>query len=247
MRVFRVMFGMEWKLAVRGMDMVIFAVAMPVAVMIVLGMIYGDRPAYAGASYSFVEQSFGAVTAVAIAASGLMGLPLVVADYRSRKILKRFKVTPVSPVLILLVQMLVNLLMSLIALVLVYIVGAVCFGLRVEGSWVLFMGAFLLVAASVYSIGMLVGAVSPNIKISNLLCCVLYFPMLLFSGATIPYEVMPGALRRAADVLPLAQGIKLLKTASLGLPADHMLLPLAVTAGIAAVCGSIAIRFFRWE
>ncbi len=42
--------------------------------------------------------------------------------------------------------------------------------------------------------------------------------MLIFSGATPPYEVMPAALQKVADVLPLTQGIKLLKATSLGLP-----------------------------
>ena len=33
-----------------------------------------------------------------------MGLPLVVAEYRERKILKRFQVTPVNPVMLLAVE-----------------------------------------------------------------------------------------------------------------------------------------------
>ena len=32
-----------------------------------------------------------------------MGLPLVVSDYRSKHILKRFKVTPVDPIVIMLI------------------------------------------------------------------------------------------------------------------------------------------------
>lgn len=40
-------------------------------------------------------------------AGGVMGLPLVVSDYRSKKILKRFKVTPVSPAIIVAVQVVI--------------------------------------------------------------------------------------------------------------------------------------------
>ena len=39
--------------------------------------------------------------AISVCAGGLMGLPLVVAEYRERKILKRFQVTPVSPSMLL--------------------------------------------------------------------------------------------------------------------------------------------------
>ena len=51
-----------------------------------------------------MQQSFGAFVAVGICATGLMGLPLTIADYRDKKILKRFKATPVDPGLLLLVQ-----------------------------------------------------------------------------------------------------------------------------------------------
>ena len=77
----------EMKLSIRDMNMVIFALIMPLAVLVVLGILYGRRPAFEGAAYSFMAQSFGAVCAISICAGGLMGLPLVVADYRERRIL----------------------------------------------------------------------------------------------------------------------------------------------------------------
>ena len=104
MKTFKTMLKTELKLSLRGMDMFIFAICVPLVVLIILGIIYGNKPAFAGAEYSFLEQSFGALTTISICAGGVMGLPLVVSDYRSRHILKRYKVTPISPALILLVQ-----------------------------------------------------------------------------------------------------------------------------------------------
>ena len=95
----------ELKLSVRDMNMVIFAVIMPLVIFIILGIIYGTKPAYDGADYTFLEQSFGAVSAIAICASGLMGLPLAVSGLREMKILKRLRVTPVSPVFVLGVEL----------------------------------------------------------------------------------------------------------------------------------------------
>ena len=57
------------------MSEAIFAVIMPLVIFLILGIIYGAKPAYDSAGYTFLEQSFGAVSAVAICASGLMGLP----------------------------------------------------------------------------------------------------------------------------------------------------------------------------
>ena len=220
---------------------------MPVVVVILLGIIYGGKPAFDGADYTFLEQSFGAVSTIAVCAGGVMGLPLVISDYRQKKILKRFKITPSSPVLLLSVQVAIYMIYSLIALVLIYLVSVLLFGMKLQGAFLPFMGAFFLVMISMFSIGMMVGGVSPNTKIASVLASLLYFPMLIFSGATLPYEVMPAVLQKLADLLPLTQGIKLLKAASLGLPAENVMASLAVMAVITVVCGGVSIRFFKWE
>ena len=247
MNKFLTMLKTELKLSFRGMDMIIFAVCMPVVVVILLGIIYGGKPAFGGADYTFLEQSFGAVSTIAVCAGGVMGLPLVISDYRQKKILKRFKITPSSPVLLLSVQVAIYMIYSLIALVLIYLVSVLLFGMKLQGAFLPFMGAFFLVMISMFSIGMLVGGVSPNTKIARVLASLLYFPMLIFSGATLPYEVMPAVLQKLADLLPLTQGIKLLKAASLGLPAENVMASLAVMAVITVVCGGVSIRFFKWE
>ena len=247
MNKFLTMLKTELKLSFRGMDMIIFAVCMPVVVVILLGIIYGGKPAFDGADYTFLEQSFGAVSTIAVCAGGVMGLPLVISDYRQKKILKRFKITPSSPVLLLSVQVAIYMIYSLIALVLIYLVSVLLFGMKLQGAFLPFMGAFFLVMISMFSIGMMVGGVSPNTKIASVLASLLYFPMLIFSGATLPYEVMPAVLQKLADLLPLTQGIKLLKAASLGLPAENVMASLSVMAVITVVCGGVSIRFFKWE
>lgn len=247
MKAFKTLLKTEIRLSLRGMDMFIFAICMPIVVVVILGALFGNKPAFEGAEYTFLEQSFGAVSTIAICAGGVMGLPLVVSDYRSRKILKRFKVTPTSPALILVVQVVIYTLYSIASLILVYMISTLFFGYHLRGSWPQFLGAYLLVMLSMFSIGLLVGGLAPNTKIAGVAASLLYFPMLIFSGATLPYEVMPAGLQNAADMLPLTQGIKLLKAASLGLPIDSVLIPTIVMIVIAAICVTISLRFFKWE
>lgn len=247
MNKFITMLKTELKLSFRGIDMIIFAICMPVVVTALMGIIYGGKPASPGADYTFLEQSFGAVSTIAVCAGGVMGLPLVISDYRQKKILKRFKITPSSPVLLLSVQVSIYMIYSLIALALVYLVSTLFFGMRLKGDFLPFIGTFFLVMLSMFSIGMMVGGVSPNAKIAGILASLLYFPMLIFSGATLPYEVMPPVLQKLAGVLPLTQGIKLLKATSLGLPLENVTVPLIVMVVIAVVCGGISLLFFKWE
>ncbi len=247
MKAFRTMLKTELKLSLRGMDMLIFAICMPVIMVIILAIIYGNKPAFDGAEYSFLEQSFGAITTISICAGGVMGLPLVISDYRSKKILKRFKVTPTSPTIILVVQVMIYAIYALTSLILVYATAALLIGFQFKGSLLHFLGAYFMVMISMFSIGMMVGGIAPNTKIAGIIASVLYFPMLIFSGATLPYEVMPQALQKVVNILPLTQGIKLLKATSLNLPMDSILLPVIVMIVIAVICISISVKFFRWE
>lgn len=247
MRAFSTMLKTELKLSLRGMDMFIFAICVPVVVTVILGIIYGNKPAFDGAEYTFLAQSFGALSTIAICAGGVMGLPLLVSDYRHKKILKKFKVTPVSPAMILAVHVVIYAIYSVVSLILVYATATLFFDYHMVGSWLHFLGSYFLIMLSMFSIGMMVGGVASNMKIASTIACVLYFPMLIFSGATLPYEVMPTALQMVADILPLTQGIKLLKAASLGLPIDSVLLPVAVMVALAVACITASIRFFKWE
>lgn len=246
MNKFFTMLKTELKLSFRGMDMVIFALCLPLVMVLILGAIYGDQPAFDGAGYTFMEQSFGAISTIAICAGGVMGLPLVISDYRQKKILKRYKVTPSSPMLLLGVHVAIYALYALASLVLVYLAATLFFNIHFSGSLPVFLLAYLLVMLSIFSIGMMVGGVARDIKTASVAASILYFPMLILSGATLPYEVMPAALRKIADILPLTQGIKLLKAASLGLPAEILWVPLIVMVGIMSVCVGVAIRFFKW-
>lgn len=247
MKTFRTMLKTELKLSLRGMDMFIFAICVPVVVLVIMGIIYGGKSAYEGAEYTFLEQTFGAVTTISICAGGVMGLPLVVSDYRSKKILKRYKVTPVSPVMILFVQVVIYTLYAAVSFLLLYLTAALFFGYQFRGSAFDFLAGYLLVLVSMFSIGMMVGGIAPNTKTAGVIASILYFPMLIFSGATLPYEIMPAALQRAANILPLTQGIKLLKAASLGQSTENVMVSVIIMIVIAVLCTGIAFRYFKWE
>lgn len=247
MKSFNTMLKTELKLSLRGMDMVIFAICMPIVVLVVIGVIYGNKPAFEGANYTFLDQSFGAITSIAICAGGVMGLPLVVSDYRSKHILKRFKVTPVDPIVILLVQVTIYALYSLVSMISLFLVAKLFFKFNMQGNILNFILGWLLVMISMFSIGIMVGGISKDSKIAGVIASVLYFPMLIFSGATIPYEVMPNIMKNIVDVFPLTQGIKILKSAILGQSVENIIIPIVIMLIITAICSAVAIKCFKWE
>lgn len=247
MKAFITMLKTELKLSLRGVDMFIFAICMPIVVLLAIGIIYGNKPAFEGANYTFLQQSFGAITSIAICAGGVMGLPLVVSDYRSKHILKRFKVTPVDPIIILLVQITIYALYSLVSMISLFLVAKIFFKFNMQGSVLNFILGWLLVMISIFSIGIMVGGIAKDSKIAGVIASALYFPMIIFSGATIPYELMPNIMKNIVDVFPLTQGIKILKSVTLQQPIENSIVPIFVMLIIAVICSIVSIKYFKWE
>ena len=247
MKSFTTLLKNELKLNIRNMNMVIFAVIMPLVVLVILGFIYGTKPAADGTAYTFMEQSFGALCCISICAGGLMGLPLVVSEYRERKILKRFQVTPVSPTKLLVVEFMIYVIYCAISMLTLFPVALLFWKIKIHGSFLLFIGSWLLTMVSTLSVGLLVGGIAKNMKTASVIACILYFPMLIFSGTTLPFEVMPIAMQRVISVFPMTQGIQLMKATFLGLPIENALLPVVIMGAVTLICFGISIKCFKWE
>ena len=116
-----------------------------------------------------------------------------------------------------------------------------------RGSYLTFFIGWLVVLMSIFSIGILVGGIARNSKTASVIASVMYFPMLVFSGATVPYEIMPVQVQKVANIMPLTQGIKILKAATLGTEINNVLIPIIIMVLITIICVSMAIKFFRWE
>lgn len=247
MKSFGTLLKNELKLNIRNMNMVIFAVIMPLVVLVILGFIYGTKPAMDGTTYTFMEQSFGALCTISICAGGLMGLPLVVSEYRERKILKRFQVTPVSPLKLLMVEFTIYVVYCLVSIFTLTPVAMLLWNVKINGSWLAFLGSWLLTMVSTLSIGMMVGGIAKNSKSASVIASILFFPMLIFSGATLPFEVMPNIMQKIVSVFPMTQGIQLMKSTFLGLPIENAWLPVLVMGAVTIICTGIAVKFFKWE
>lgn len=247
MNTFCTLLKNELKLNIRNMNMVIFAIILPLVVLVILGFLYGTNSAANGADYTFLEQSIGALCAISVCAGGLMGLPLVVAEYRERKILKRFQVTPISPSMLLAVEVLIYVLYALVSLITLLLVSGLAWDVHLRGSWGGFAGSWLLTVLSTLSIGMMVGGIAKNAKSASVIASVLYFPMLIFSGATLPFEIMPEAMQKIVTVFPLTQSIQLMKESFLGLTVEHSGLSIIVMLCVTLACSGIAIKCFKWE
>ena len=246
MKRFLTFLKVEGKLSLRSPDGIIFGIGMPVGVLLLIAVVAGSQSA-GGADYSFLQSAFASLLTVGICATAFMGLPLTIADYRDKKILKHFFATPIRPFMILSVQVVIGMLTSFFSAALVTVLAVFGFGYRMEGDPFLFIGAFLLVMLSMYSIGMILASLCKTVKIANVVTTFVYFPMLFLSGATIPFELFPDTVQKVCNVLPLTHGIKLLKAVSLNMWSQEIWISVALLIVFAVVGCILSVVSFKWE
>ncbi len=245
MKCFMTLFKIEQRLNLRCPDGLIFGIGMPVGVLFMIGMIAGNTVSQDG--YTFLQSAFASLVTVGICATAFMGIPLTIANYREKKILKHFFVTPLSPVFILCIQFCIAVCTAIISAIIVSMCAIFIFGYRMEGNILYFVSAYFLVLVSMYSLGMIIASVCPNMKIANVVCTFVYFPMLFLSGATIPFEIFPNMLQKVANILPLTHGVQLLKNISLGIYNQDMIFSIIFLLVMAIIGCIISLKTFRFE
>ena len=245
MKRFWNMYRVEQRIFFRSPDVILFCLAMPLVAFAIIAMIAGGKPA-ADSGLTYLQSAYVALSTVGICCSAFMSIPITIVELRSQGILRRMYCSPCSPARLLACDTLCSAVIAALSTLLLTVAAVAFSGYRMRGSALLYVAAWLLTMVSMFSIGLMATSLCRTTKSMNVATSLLYFPMLLFSGATIPAEVFPAGLRAVSGWMPLGVGIRLLKSVSMGCY-DGIVLPVAVLAAIAVVCGTIAVRTFRWE
>ena len=239
------MYRVEQKLFFRSPDVILFNLAMPLVTLILITMIAGNKNA-ADSGLTYLQSAYVSLSTVGICCSAFMSIPIVIVDYRSQGVLRRMYCSPCSPARLLACDTICSGVMAVISTLILTVAAVVFFGYRMQGNVFAYIAAWLLTMISMFSIGLMVASLCRTTKSMNVAASLLYFPLLLFSGATIPAEVFPTGLRAISRWMPLGVGIRLLKSVSIGCY-DKMAMPVMTLIAIAVICGAIAVKTFRWE
>ncbi|MDO4488429.1 MAG: ABC transporter permease [Eubacteriales bacterium] len=244
MKRFFDMYKVEQRIYFRSPDVILFGLAMPLVVLILITMINGNKAA-ADSGLTFLQSAFVSLTTVGICCTAFMSIPITIVEMRNQGILRRMYCSPCSPARILTCDILSCSIIAITSTI-ILTVAAVIMEYRMSGSIPMFILVWLLTMISMFSIGLLVASLCRTTKSMNIATSVLYFPMLLFSGATIPAEVFPRGVRAIIKWMPLGIGIDTLKKVSIGKP-EGVLVPVIVLAVIAVICTAVSVKTFRWE
>ena len=245
MKRFLKMYQVEQKIFFRSPDVILFNLIMPLVTLILITIIAGNKNA-ADSGLTYLQSAYVALSTVGICCSAFMSIPIVIVDYRSQGVLRRMYCSPCSPARLLACDTICSGVMAILSTLILTVAAVVVFGYRMEGNVFAYLAAWLLTMISMFSIGLMIASLCRTTKSMNVATSLLYFPMLLFSGATIPAEVFPPWFQTVAKLMPLGTGIDLLKSVSMGCY-DRITLPVITLMAITVICGTIAVKTFRWE
>jgi len=243
---------MEFKLFIREWQAVFFTFIFLPMLLILFGSIFGNEPPEeatnaANMALGSVDAMTPGYIAMGIAANAFFTIGGVLTSYRERGILRRFKVSPLSPIAVLGAQVIVAYFMTLLSAILLMSLASLLFGVRIPGSPIEIFAAFTIGAISFFSIGFVLGGIFKTARVSYSAGTTIYFPMIFASGAAIPLEIFPGFLKTLSTFIPLTYVVNLLSDAwdGTGLAASGV--NIAVLAGIFVVCSLLSARIFRWD
>lgn len=242
MKSFLALAQIDLKLALRNRSVLFFNYFFPLIFFFVFGY---SMHAEQG---SRVIQVVNMVVAIGILGNGLFGAGMRAVQDRETDVLRRYKVTPITPVPLLAASMVTGVILYLPGLIVILVLANRLFGMAVPPN-ILSLVLFAIIACVAFrSIGLIIAAVVNSTQESLILIQPLYMAMLFLSGATFPISFFPDWLQIVTQFIPatyLMTGTAgILQHGESVLANWQSVLALAVTALVGMF---IATKLFRWE
>lgn len=236
----------ELRLFSRERGRFVVRLALPLVLLVIFGSIpFYTQPRKGLDGHTLFDAYVPILIAYSLAMLALTALPMALASYREKGVLRRLQTTPAGPVRLLAAQLIAYLLVAAVTVALILAVARIGYGIFLPRQPWGFALAALLTAAGLMSGGLLIAAVAPTSQAAQAIGTVLFFPLMFFAGLFFPIPVMPSVLRHLSHATPLGAGVQALQDAWLG----HWphLLQLGTLAAYLVACGLAAATLFRWE
>lgn len=242
MKAYKALVAIDLKLALRNRSVIFFNYLFPLIFFFIFGQaMHGER----GAAMTVI---IAMVLIIGILGNGLMGAGIRAVQEREANILRRYKVTPITPAPVLIASIVTGWILYMPNVLLIFFLAHYLYGM----PWPQTMGAVLIfVTISIVgmrAIGLILASVVNSMQESQLLVQLVYLPMLFLSGATFPTSMFPKWLLEITYFLPatyMVQGIEGMLKENQGMAQNiEPSLALILTAFVGLF---ISYKLFRWE
>jgi ABC-2 type transport system permease protein len=236
----------ETRLLIRERVRLILMIGIPVLLIVILGSIpalktpspdFGGRP--------FIDYFTMIMVVFAMALLGLTAVPLVLAGYRERGVLRRLRTTPIGPYRVLGAQLAAAFGVAVATTVLILLVARIGFSVPLPAQVGGFVLTAILAATALLSLGLVIASFAPTARTAQGFGALLFYIMMFFAGLWIPIPKMPPVLQHISHATPLGAAVSAMANTAQGhFPTGLELITLAAWT---VALGLVAGKLFRWE
>jgi imidazolonepropionase-like amidohydrolase/ABC-type multidrug transport system permease subunit len=242
MQAYLALFKIDMKLAFRARSVLFFNYFFPLMFFFIFGQLFN-----AGQG-DVIYQVVTMVTALGILGNGLYGAGMRAVQERETNVLRRYKVTPISPLPLLVASMASGLVIYIPALIGTIVLAVVVYGMKVPANMLSFCLFACLGVLAFRAIGLIISSVVNSMQESMILIQPIYMAMLFLSGITIPITIFPLWLQNVVQFIPasyLVTGLGgILQRQDSLMKSWLPIVALAITAILGVF---LSTKLFRWE
>ena len=180
--------------------------------------------------------------------AGLWGIGVTLPAMRERGVLRRYRLAPIGPGMIITSVIASNLPVSLSTLLMQIALAKIVYGIEIAGGVFATLITLVVGALAFFSLGFVVASLADNVKSATILCNLLFFPLMFLGGAAFPMQFLPPKLQDLARVLPsnyMVDGLYRVMKEGAGLAANLKNLGVLLLSCLVSLV--IAAKLFRWE
>jgi ABC-2 type transport system permease protein len=175
-----------------------------------------------------------------------LGVGLLLA--RRMGLWKRLRAAPLSRATLLGATVAGGALITVILMSIIFAVGSIAVGMRIDGSLVGFAGIVVSFAVLTATFGLLIAAIGKTPEATRGIAVFATLVMVMLGGAWVPSFIFPEWLQTATLIVPTRWAIDGLAAMTWrGLGLDAALAPIAVMLAFSAVFAAVAAWRFEWE
>jgi ABC-2 type transport system permease protein len=236
----------EVTLLARERGRVIVTIVLPLVLLVILGSIPAlKKPSATFGGHPFIDYYTLVMVVFSMAILALTAVPLVLAGYRERGVLRRLRTTPIGPYRVLAAQLAAAFGVCVVTTILILLVAWIGFSVPLPRQVAGFVVTAVLAAAALLATGLVIASVAPTARTAQGIGALLFYLLMFFAGLWLPLPEMPKVLQHISHATPLGAAVQAMTYSAQGRwPTGLELITLAAWA---VALGLAAGQLFRWE
>jgi ABC-2 type transport system permease protein len=235
-------FSFEFRTGLRDRALLLMNYLFPLAFYIVVSLLMTQL------NPTFRANIIPTMVVFVILTSLILGLPNPLVSAREAGIFRSYRVNGVPALSVVLIPALTTAVHAVIAVMVVTFTAPILFQAPLPVNWGGFAVFLVLTIFVMAGLGVLIGVISANTRITILWSQLIFLPSIMIGGLMIPRSMLTGVLAQIGSLLPSTYSVEIYDTLALGAGIDaKTILSLAVLLIGGILSFVLASYLFSWD